>query len=154
MPIIILTDHNREGDCILGLDLGADTCLPKTVSGRELVARIKAIFRRIAFARARQTSYIQIGHVRLDTAAYKVYKDEQALPLRQKEYDLLHTLMSHAGQVVSRAELIDKVWGIEWLGDTRTLDVHICWLRQKIEDNPRIPECILTRRGQGYELRI
>ncbi len=150
VPIIILSSQGKEADRVLGLEAGADDYLTKPCCCRELLARIKAIFRRIAFARDPQGTLIQIGNVRLDTAAYKVYKQDQALPLRQKEYDLLHTLMSRPGQVISRAELLDLVWGIDWLGDTRTLDVHIRWVREKIEESPSQPRYIQTIRGVGY----
>ncbi len=104
----------------------------------------------MAFEEAPKTHHIEIGDVRLDLAAHKVYSKNQELTLTQKEYDLLHALMSHAGQVVSRAELLDQVWGVEWLGDTRTLDVHIRWVREKIEENPSQPRYVQTVRGVGY----
>jgi two-component system alkaline phosphatase synthesis response regulator PhoP len=150
VPLIILATQCDEVDRILGLEFGADDCLSKPFSFRELLARINAIFRRIALVETGKHDQIQIGHVRLDSAAYKVYKRDQTLVLRQKEYNLLYTLMSHAGQVVSRAELLDKVWGVDWLGDTRTLDVHIRWVREKIEENPELPRYIQTVRGVGY----
>jgi two-component system alkaline phosphatase synthesis response regulator PhoP len=88
--------------------------------------------------------------VRLDLAAHKVYKQDQELAMTQKEYDLLHVLMSHAGRVVSRADLLDQVWGVDWLGDTRTLDVHVRWLREKVEEDPSRPYYVQTVRGVGY----
>jgi len=151
VPIIMLTARGQEIDRVLGLELGADDYLPKPFSFRELLARIRAVFRRMDFEGApTQTTQTQIGNVRLDTAAHKVYKGDQALTLTQKEYDLLRTLMAHAGQVVSRAELLDQVWGVDWLGDTRTLDVHIRWVREKIEEDPSQPRYIQTVRGVGY----
>jgi two-component system alkaline phosphatase synthesis response regulator PhoP len=88
--------------------------------------------------------------VLLDLAAHKVYKQDQELSVTQKEYDLLHALMIQAGRVVSRAELLDQVWGVDWLGDTRTLDVHVRWLREKVEEDPGQPRYIQTVRGVGY----
>ena len=151
VPIIMLTARGQEIDRVLGLELGADDYLPKPFSFRELLARMRAIFRRMDFEGATQTAQpIQIGDVRLDVAAHKVYKQNRELTMTQKEYDLLHTLMANAGQVVSRAELLDQVWGVDWLGDTRTLDVHIRWVREKIEENPSQPRYIQTVRGVGY----
>jgi len=150
VPIIMLTARGQEIDRVLGLEMGADDYLAKPFSFRELLARIRAVFRRMAFEEAPKTQHIEIGDVRLDLAAHKFYSKNQELTLTQKEYDLLHTLMSHAGQVVSRAQLLDQVWGVEWLGDTRTLDVHIRWVREKIEENPSQPRYVQTVRGVGY----
>jgi DNA-binding response OmpR family regulator len=150
VPIIMLTARGQEIDRVLGLEMGADDYLAKPFSFRELLARMRAIFRRMAFEEAPKATQIEIGDVRLDIGAHKVYKRDQEVTLTQKEYDLLHTLMSHAGQVVSRAELLDQVWGIEWLGDTRTLDVHIRWVREKVEEDPSQPRYIQTVRGVGY----
>ena len=150
VPIIMLTARGQEIDRVLGLEIGADDYLAKPFSFRELLARIRAVFRRMAFEEAPKTSQIQIGDVRLDVAAHKVYKKDQELTLTQKEYDLLGALMSHAGRVVTRAELLDQVWGVEWLGDTRTLDVHIRWVREKVEEDPSQPRYVQTVRGVGY----
>jgi len=150
VPIIMLTARGQEIDRVLGLEMGADDYLAKPFSFRELLARIRATFRRVAFEEASKAAQIQIGDVRLELAAHKVFKQDQALTLTQKEYDLLRTLMSHAGRVVTRAELLDQVWGVEWLGDTRTLDVHIRWVREKVEANPSRPRYIQTVRGVGY----
>jgi DNA-binding response OmpR family regulator len=150
VPIIMLTARDQEIDRVLGLEMGADDYLAKPFSFRELLARIRATFRRVAFEEEPKTQQIEIGDVRLDLGAHKVYKSGQELTLTQKEYDLLHTLISHSGRVVSRAELLDQVWGVDWLGDTRTLDVHIRWLREKIEENPSQPRYVQTVRGVGY----
>jgi DNA-binding response OmpR family regulator len=150
VPIIMLTARGQEIDRVLGLEMGADDYLAKPFSFRELLARIRAVFRRMAFEEAPKATQIEIGDVRLDVAAHKVFRKGQELTLTQKEYDLLQTLMSRAGRVVSRAELLDLVWGVEWLGDTRTLDVHIRWLREKIEENPSQPRHVQTVRGVGY----
>jgi DNA-binding response OmpR family regulator len=150
VPIIMLTARGQEIDRVLGLEMGADDYLAKPFSFRELLARIRATFRRMAFEETPKATQIEIGDVSLDIGAHKAYKKDQELTLTQKEYDLLHTLMSRAGRVVSRAELLDLVWGVEWLGDTRTLDVHIRWVREKIEENPSQPRYVQTVRGVGY----
>jgi DNA-binding response OmpR family regulator len=150
VPIIMLTARGQEIDRVLGLEMGADDYLAKPFSFRELLARIRAIFRRMAFEEPLKSKQLQIGHVRLDEAAHKVYREDEELTLTQKEYDLLVTLMSNAGNVVNRADLLDQVWGVEWLGDTRTLDVHIHWLREKVEEDPSQPRYIQTVRGVGY----
>ncbi len=150
VPIIMLTARGQEIDRVLGLELGADDYLPKPFSFRELLARMRAVFRRMAFEDAPKVEQFRIGDVCLDQAAHKVYKQDQELTLTQKEYDLLRSLMMQAGRVVSRAELLDQVWGVDWLGDTRTLDVHVRWLREKIEEDAGQPHYIQTVRGVGY----
>jgi len=150
VPIIMLTARGQEIDRVLGLEIGADDYLAKPFSFRELLARIRAVFRRMAFEESSKTTQFEIGDLRLDVAAHKVYKKGQELTLTQKEYDLLRTLMSHPGRVVTRAELLDQVWGVEWLGDTRTLDVHIRWVREKVEEHPSQPRYVQTVRGVGY----
>lgn len=149
-PIILMVDSPQCDSCVQSLEAGADDCITKPINHRELQARINALFRRIAYTNHTLNRQIQIGHICLDPIAYKVFKHNQELALRQKEYDLLYVLMSRPGQVVSRAELLDQVWGINWLGDTRTLDVHIRWLREKIEDTPSRPQFVQTVRGVGY----
>lgn len=151
VPIIMLTARGDEFDRVLGLEIGADDYLPKPFSFRELLARIRATLRRVEFERRQPVNHtLTIGGIVLDHSAHQVRKNGKLLTLTQKEYDLLFTLMSRAGQVVSRAELLDIVWGIDWLGDTRTLDVHIRWVREKVEDDPGKPQYIQTVRGVGY----
>ncbi|MFQ5614449.1 MAG: response regulator [Anaerolineae bacterium] len=150
VPIIMLTAKGKEVDRVIGLELGADDYLPKPFSFRELLARIRALLRRVAFDEQSLRQVITVGDVRLDVTAHKVYKKDEPLTLTQKEYGLLQALMHRAGRVTTRAELLNKVWGIDWLGDTRTLDVHIRWVRSKIEDDPSRPKYIQTVRGVGY----
>lgn len=151
VPIIILSGRNTPHERVMGLDLGADDYLTKPFDLPELLARIRAIFRRTASVHsAINQTKIRIGQVWLDPTAYRAYKAGRLLTMTQKEYELLHTLMRNAGQVISRADLMDRVWGITWLGDTRTLDVHVRWLREKIETNPGQPRYIQTVRGVGY----
>lgn len=150
VPIIMLTAKDEEFDRVLGLEIGADDYLPKPFSFRELLARIRAILRRLAYDEQAPRETIAIGEVQVDVTAHKVYKNDTPLTMTQKEYDLLLALMRRAGQVITRAELLDQVWGVDWLGDTRTLDVHIRWVRAKIEDDPGRPKYIQTVRGVGY----
>ena len=151
VPILMLTALGEEVDRILGLELGADDYLVKPFSSRELMARIKAMLRRVAIERAEtERTVIEIGNLKLDLDQHQLYKNGEPMTLRHKEFELLALLMASAGEVVSRAVIFDEVWGTDWLGDTRTLDVHIRWLREKIEANPSKPKMIQTVRGVGY----
>lgn len=151
VPILMLTALNEEIDRVLGLELGADDYLTKPFSTRELLARIKAMLRRIALDRTTpERTVIKIGQIELNLSTFQAYKGDQPLNLRHKEFELLALLMSHAGETISRADIFDQVWGTDWLGDTRTLDVHIRWLRERIEDDPSQPIYIQTMRGIGY----
>ena len=151
VPILMLTALGEEVDRILGLELGADDYLTKPFSTRELIARIKAMLRRIAIERASNfTPLIEIGSIILDWDKRELRKNGDVLNLRFKEFELIALLMARTGEVVTRAEIFDSVWGTDWLGDTRTLDVHIRWLREKIEDNPSQPKLIQTVRSVGY----
>ncbi len=152
VPILMLTALSEEVDRVLGLELGADDYLTKPFSTRELTARIKALLRRVEFDRSAQTARrrLQVGSITLDLDRRQASKGGQPLSLRYKEFELLSLLMAHAGEAVTRAEIFDKVWGTDWLGDMRTLDVHIRWLREKLEDDPSRPQRIQTIRGVGY----
>lgn len=151
VPILMLTALNEEIDRVLGLELGADDYLTKPFSTRELLARIKAMLRRIALDRTTpERTVIKIGEIELNLSTFQAYKAGQPLTLRHKEFELLALLMSRAGETISRADIFDQVWGTDWLGDTRTLDVHIRWLRERIEDDPGQPLYIQTMRGIGY----
>lgn len=152
VPILMLTALGDEVDRILGLELGADDYLTKPFSTRELIARLKALLRRVELDRRQKMTgdRIVVGSLRLELNTHRAFKADQELLLRQKEYELLTLLLSRPGEVITRAEFFDKVWGTDWLGDTRTLDVHIRWLREKIEDDPGQPRLIQTVRGVGY----
>ena len=151
VPILMLTALNEEIDRVLGLELGADDYLTKPFSTRELLARIKAMLRRIALDRIQPTrDVLKIGAIELNLTTFQATKAGQLLTLRHKEFELLALLMSRAGEAVTRAEIFDQVWGTDWLGDTRTLDVHIRWLRERIEDDPSQPYYIQTVRSIGY----
>ncbi len=151
IPVIMLTAKSEEIDRVLGLEVGADDYMPKPFSFRELLARINATLRRIEMDR--QTTHVQpvaLRHLSLDPIARRVFKGDQELQLSAREYDLLANLMKNAGRAMSRDELLRLVWGDEWIGDPRTLDVHVRWLRMKIEDDPAAPQYIQTVRGFGY----
>jgi DNA-binding response OmpR family regulator len=152
VPILMLTALSEEIDRILGLELGADDYLTKPFSTRELLARIKALLRRVEFdaARREQRTIIIVDNIKIDLEQRRVYRNNQELTLRFKEFELLSLLVSKSDEIVTRAEIFDKVWGTDWLGDMRTLDVHIRWLREKLEDNPSDPRYIQTVRGVGY----
>ena len=148
VPIIMLTARGEEIDRVLGLELGADDYVVKPFSARELTARIRAIMRR---GRERQRrGPIEIGDLRLDPSARTVTRGKDAIELSAKEFDLLHMLMSNAGQVLRREEIMDEVWDPHWFGPTKTLDVHVSWLRKKLEDDPSRPRYITTIRGVGF----
>jgi two-component system, OmpR family, response regulator RegX3 len=149
VPIVMLTARGEEVDRIVGLELGADDYVVKPFSAGELVARIRAIQRRGRAPNARR-SPITIGAITLDPSSRAVTKDGASIELAAKEFDLLKLLMSRAGEVVGREEIMDEVWDPHWFGPTKTLDVHISWLRKKIEDEPSNPAYITTVRGVGF----
>ena len=148
VPIIMLTARGEEIDRVLGLELGADDYVVKPFSARELIARIRAIMRRGKGAERR--GELDVGEIRLDPAARIVTKEGTAIELAAREFDLLHLLMASAGTVVRREQIMDDVWDPHWFGPTKTLDVHISWLRKKIEDDPSHPRYITTIRGVGF----
>ena len=154
-PVIMLTARSEEIDRVLGLEVGADDYLAKPFSFRELLARLNALLRRVALDRqasqpAPETPALTMRMLTLDPAARRVVKGENDLQLSAREFDLLHVLMKNAGRAMSREDLISQVWGDDWTGDPRTLDVHVRWLRIKIEEDPANPEYIQTVRGYGY----
>lgn len=151
VPIIMLTALGNELDRVVGLEVGADDYLPKPFSFRELLARIRSMLRRVELdLRAAKPEVLQVGSLRADPTSRRVYKGEKELQLSAREFELMTTLMAQAGRAVSRDELISRVWGTDWAGDPRTLEVHIRWLRLKIEDDPTIPRFVQTVRGYGY----
>lgn len=151
VPIIMLTALGNELDRVVGLEVGADDYLPKPFSFRELLARIRSMLRRVELdQRAGRPESLQIGYLRAEPTSRRVFKGEKEIQLSAREFELLTTLMSQAGRAVSRDELISQVWGTDWSGDPRTLEVHIRWLRLKIEDDPTVPRFVQTVRGYGY----
>lgn len=151
VPILMLSSLNEEVDRILGLELGADDYLTKPFSTRELIAHIKALLRRIEFGAPKANMHLlEFDRLSIDLNRRVVLKDGREITLRYKAFELLSLLAQHAGEVVSRAVIFDKVWGTDWIGDTRTLEVHIRWLREQLEDNPGQPQWIQTARSAGY----
>jgi DNA-binding response OmpR family regulator len=151
IPVIMLTARSEEIDRVLGLEVGADDYLPKPFSFRELLARVRSILRRVELDRqVSQTQSVTLGNLTLDPVARRIFKDDQELQLSAREFDLLANLMKNAGRALSREELLSEVWGSDWIGDQRTLDVHVRWLRLKVEDDPASPRYIQTVRGHGY----
>ncbi|MCZ7552109.1 MAG: DNA-binding response regulator [Anaerolineae bacterium UTCFX2] len=151
IPVIMLTARSEEIDRVLGLEVGADDYLAKPFSFRELLARIQAMLRRVQLDRqVVQPQPMSTSQLSLDPVARRVFKGEQELQLSAREFDLLAVLMRNAGRAMSRDELIKQVWGDDWVGDPRTLDVHVRWLRLKIEEDPASPQYIQTVRGYGY----
>lgn len=158
-PIIMLTAKGSEIDKVLGLEMGADDYVTKPFSTRELIARVKANMRRLqvvapATEEEEETSNeIVVGSLVIQPDAYQVMKRDEAIELTHREFELLHYLGKHIGQVMTREHLLQTVWGYDYFGDVRTVDVTIRRLREKIEDNPSHPAWIVTRRGVGYYLR-
>lgn len=157
-PIIMITAKDSEIDKVLGLELGADDYVTKPFSTRELVARVKANMRRhqatTAVEKEEETSTdIVVGSLIIQPEAYLVLKRDETIELTHREFELLHYLAKHIGQVMTREHLLQTVWGYDYFGDVRTVDVTIRRLREKIEDNPSHPAWIVTRRGVGYYLR-
>jgi DNA-binding response OmpR family regulator len=153
MPIIFLTAHDREMDVILGFERGADDYVTKPFSMAELMVRVGAVLRRARAAGGRPASppeRYEAGDVSLDLTRHEVRVRGQPVELPPKEFDLLKTLISHPGEALSRQDIVDAVWGQEYFGDTRVLDVHIRWLRELIEADPANPAHIQTVRGVGY----
>ncbi|NLC54062.1 MAG: response regulator transcription factor [Firmicutes bacterium] len=155
IPIIILTAKAEEADRVLGLESGADDYVTKPFSPRELIARIRAVLRRAdkSFSEVEEKETMVLGPIKMDLRQHKVLVHEKEIELTPKEFDLLHLLMSHPGRAFSREYLLENLWGYEFFGDTRTVDVHVRRLRQKIEDNPAQPYWLETVRGVGYRIR-
>jgi DNA-binding response OmpR family regulator len=147
VPIIMVTARGLEMDRIAGLETGADDYIVKPFSLGEFLARVKAVLRRVPVER---NPVVEAGDLRLDAAARRVWLRGEELGLAPREYDLLAALLRNAGTVLSRDLLLSQVWGYDYHGDSRTVDVHIRWLREKIERDPSMPEHIVTVRGIGY----
>ncbi|UQS85745.1 response regulator YycF [Apilactobacillus apisilvae] len=158
MPIIMVTAKDSELDKVLGLELGADDYVTKPFSNRELVARVKANLRRQssnenAQSKDDENKDIKIGDLVIHPEAYTVTKSGENIELTHREFELLHYLAQHIGQVMTREHLLQTVWGYDYFGDVRTVDVTVRRLREKIEDSPSHPIWLITRRGVGYYLR-
>jgi two-component system response regulator RegX3 len=156
VPIIMLTAKDSEIDKVVGLELGADDYVTKPYSSRELLARMKAVMRRNSGDNAgiEEGALLTAGSVRMDLDKHQVTVNSVAVTFPLKEFELLEFLMRNSGRVLTRSQLIDRVWGNDYFGDTKTLDVHIKRLRAKIEEDPANPKIIHTIRGLGYKLEI
>lgn len=153
VPILMLTAKTEEIDRIIGLEMGGDDYLPKPFSIRELIARVNAILRRMQSARDEdQKAFLEVGPIQLDLARRRVTLGGKQVHLPLKQYELLRALMSNKGRVLSREELFRRVWDADAVYDTGSLDVHIRWLREKIEQDPSTPAYIKTVRGVGYKI--
>jgi two-component system, OmpR family, response regulator RegX3 len=153
VPIIMLTAKDSEIDKVVGLELGADDYVTKPYSSRELIARIRAVLRRGELLESNsEVGAMTVGPVRLDIDRHLITVNGLPISLPLKEFELLEFLMRNAGRVLTRMQLIDRVWGSDYVGDTKTLDVHIKRLRAKIEKDPANPEFIQTVRGMGYKM--
>jgi two-component system response regulator RegX3 len=152
VPVIMLTARDSEIDKVVGLELGADDYVTKPFSSRELVARIRAVLRRRGEPETEAAgAALEAGPVRMDVERHVVTVDGGTVPMPLKEFDLLELLLRNAGRVLTRGQLIDRVWGSDYVGDTKTLDVHVKRLRAKIEPDPSNPRHLVTVRGLGYK---
>ena len=147
----MLTAKDGEVDKVVGLELGADDYVTKPFSSRELVARIRAVLRRGSEADELVPGTVEAGPVRMDVERHVVTVDGRSAPMPLKEFDLLELLLRNAGRVLTRMQLIDRVWGADYVGDTKTLDVHVKRLRAKVEPDPANPRYLVTVRGLGYK---
>jgi len=151
VPVIMLTAKDSEIDKVVGLEIGADDYVTKPYSSRELLARIKAVLRRGQEPEELMPPTLESGPVRMDVERHVVTVDGQHVALPLKEFELLEMLLRNSGRVLTRAQLIDRVWGSDYVGDTKTLDVHVKRLRSKVEPDPANPRFIVTVRGLGYK---
>lgn len=151
VPVIMLTAKDSEIDKVVGLELGADDYVTKPYSSRELVARIRAVLRRQGEPEELISATVQAGPVRMDIERHVVSVNGEPVSLPLKEFELLEMLLRNSGRVMTRGQLIDRVWGSDYVGDTKTLDVHVKRLRSKIEPDPSNPRYLVTVRGLGYK---
>jgi phosphate regulon transcriptional regulator PhoB len=153
VPVIMLTARGGEADKVLGLEIGADDYMTKPFSPRELVARVKAVLRRMEPREPAENQILRVGEITLDPLRHRVTVGDREVQLAPREFELLRMLMANRGVVLSRETLLEKVWGYDYVGDTRTVDVHVVRLRQKLEPDPSRPTYIETVRGVGYRMR-
>jgi len=160
-PVLMLTARDDEIDRVVGLEVGADDYLAKPFSMRELLARVKAMLRRVRLIREEmdqigspdgkpKNEIIEVDNLRIDLTRREITVDGQVVPFKPKEYELITFFAQHQGQVLSREFILERVWGWDFIGDSRTVDVHVRWLREKIEQDPANPRRIITVRGAGY----
>ena len=150
VPIIMLTARDEEVDKVLGLELGADDYMTKPFSVRELLARVKANLRRTSPETEEAGDVLRIGELIIDSSRYEVVKNDTVIALTLREFELVKFLAEHRGRIFSRETLLEEGWGYDYYGDTRTVDVTVRRIREKIEDNPAEPAYIMTKRGVGY----
>jgi len=150
VPILILTARGAEADKVAGLEIGADDYVTKPFSVRELMARVRALLRRSENAPAPDAEVVSSGDLTIDVRKRMVSRDGVGLALKPKEFELLSFFMRNTGKAFTRDQLLNQIWGYDFAGDTRTVDVHVRWLRQKIEDEPERPTRVITIRGVGY----
>ena len=155
VPIVMLTAKDSELDKVVGLELGADDYVTKPFSIRELSARIRALFRRSEQAVAVETppGVVDLDRVQVDLAGHRLLRDGETLPIKPKAFELLAFLVQHPGRIFTRDQLLEQVWGYDYAGETRTVDVHVHWLRSQVEADPAAPRFIHTVRGVGYVFR-
>jgi DNA-binding response OmpR family regulator len=154
VPIVMLTAKDSEVDKVVGLELGADDYVTKPFSLRELSARIRAIFRRgEQLAAESPPAVVDLGSIQVDLAGHRLLREGRTVPVKPKVFELLAFLVRHPGQVFSRDQLLERVWGYDYAGETRTVDVHVHWLRSAIEADPGSPAFVHTVRGVGYVFR-
>jgi DNA-binding response OmpR family regulator len=157
VPIVMLTAKDSEVDKVVGLELGADDYVTKPFSLRELLARVRAHLRRhdatAAGGPGAAGQPVELGRLQVDLAGHRLLRDGRPVPMKPKAFELLVFLLRNSGQVFTREQLLDRVWGSDYAGETRTVDVHVHWLRAELEENPRHPELLQTVRGVGYVLR-
>jgi len=154
VPILMLTARDSELDKVVGLELGADDYVTKPFGLREVLARVRALIRRAdRQAEGEGPASIDVGPVQIDLAGHQILRDGRALPVKPKAFELLAFLVQHPGQVFTRDQLLERVWGYDYAGETRTVDVHIHWLRSQIEEDPATPAYLHTVRGVGYVFR-
>jgi len=160
-PVLMLTARDDEIDRVVGLEVGADDYLSKPFSMRELIARVKAMLRRDRLIREEinqqeaknaelKPKILEFDNLRIDMTRREITVDEKVIPFKPKEYELLTFFAQHQGQVLTREFILERVWGWDFVGDSRTVDVHVRWLREKIEQDPANPRRIITVRGAGY----
>jgi DNA-binding response OmpR family regulator len=153
VPILMLTAKSSELDKVVGLELGADDYVTKPFSLRELSARIRALLRRTEQVAVEGPTTVSLGDLTVDLAGHRLLRDGAPVPMKPKVFELLAFLLRHPGQVLSREQLLEQVWGYDYAGETRTVDVHVHWLRSVIETDPAAPALVQTVRGVGYVLR-
>ncbi|MCF2707015.1 response regulator transcription factor [Arcanobacterium haemolyticum] len=155
VPIIMVTAKDDEIDKVVGLEVGADDYLTKPYSFRELVARIRAVLRRVgsgAMDDEGEEEILKVGRIKMDTEAHVVWVDGEQVAMPLREFELLELFMRNPGRVLTRGQILDRVWGLDYLGDSKTLDVHVKRIRSRIEEDPSSPVALQTVRGLGYKL--